>query len=175
MTHAVPTIDVSERPASSIKRFSVFFLVRRLFGVFRQQRHNTRSFDGLDETGHTATGAGQRTLGRHVLTERDDGSLRCVACFLCETACPAGCIHIEAEEVRDTPVEREKRPRVFEIDFLRCAFCGLCVDVCPSEALIMSNDAEFTFTNRPSAVLSIDRLRHNGPIEDRDLGYRPYY
>jgi NADH-quinone oxidoreductase subunit I len=120
-------------------------------------------------------GYGERTRGRHILTTRDDGSLRCVACYMCETACPADCITIVAEEDPEATVEWEKRPLSFEIDLLRCVFCGYCVDACPKEALIMSRRHEMAFTNRDEAVVGIEDLQQKGPIEDQDLGYRPYY
>ncbi|KKK48223.1 hypothetical protein LCGC14_3147310, partial [marine sediment metagenome] len=55
---------------------------------------------------------------RHIITTKDDGSLRCVACYMCETACPADCIKIIAEEDPEATVEWEKRPLLFEIDLL---------------------------------------------------------
>lgn len=117
----------------------------------------------------------ERTRGRHILTTRDDGSLRCVACYMCETACPADCISIVAEEDPEATVEWEKRPLSFEIDLLRCVFCGYCVDACPKQALIMSRLHEMSFTTREEAVVGIDVLRQKGAIEDEDIGYRPYY
>ncbi len=116
-----------------------------------------------------------RTRGRHILTTKDDGSLRCVACYMCETVCPANCISIVAEEDPEAAVEWEKRPLSFEIDLLRCVFCGYCVDACPKEALVMSRRHEMAFVTRDEAVVGIEQLRQKGPIEDEDLGYRPYY
>ncbi|MCD4751250.1 MAG: NADH-quinone oxidoreductase subunit I [Thermoanaerobaculales bacterium] len=117
----------------------------------------------------------ERLRGRHILITRDEGELRCVACFMCETACPADCIHIEAEEDPSAEVEWEKRPVVFEIDLLRCIFCGLCVDACPKEAIVMSRTHELAFARREEAIVGIDQLRQTGAMEDQDLGYRPYF
>ncbi|MDM7916632.1 MAG: NADH-quinone oxidoreductase subunit I [Candidatus Eisenbacteria bacterium] len=76
-----------------------------------------------------------RIKGRHRLTVREDGSPKCVACFMCQTACPARCIHIVAEE--SPTAAFEKRPEVFDIDMLRCVFCGYCVEACPEDAIRM--------------------------------------
>ena len=78
----------------------------------------------------------ERNRGLHRLMLRDDGHVRCVACMLCPTVCPAHCITIVPEE---TGNNNEKRPRIFEIDELRCVVCGLCVEACPCDAIRMDS------------------------------------
>lgn len=85
---------------------------------------------------------GDRFKGKHVLTIKDDGTLRCTSCMLCATNCPADCIHIVAANNDDPTVE--KAPVSFEIELLRCVFCGFCEEACPVDAIRLTGNYEMS-------------------------------
>ena len=101
-----------------------------------------------------------RFKGNHILTVKQDGSLRCTACMLCATNCPADCIRITAAEHDDPTVE--KYPISYEIDILRCVFCGFCEEACPVDAIRMGPEWQTPAVNGAPFVYDI-----------RHLAYRP--
>ncbi len=113
----------------------------------------------------------KRYRGIHVLTQRTDGTPKCVACYMCATVCPAECIYIEAGERPEKTIE--KYPTRFEIDLLRCVYCGFCVDACPEEAIIMSRENDLVGTTRAELIIDRDRLMDRGKLVGYGTGYRP--
>ena len=98
-----------------------------------------------------------RWRGRHRLNKRDDGTVKCVACMCCATACPSECIHIVARERTDGVDEKE--PAVFEVDLFRCVYCGMCVEACPCNAILMdTQDMTFCEYSPDKFVAGKERL-----------------
>jgi len=101
--------------------------------------------------------------GLHRLVPRVDGRPRCVACYMCATACPAQCIYIEAAEVEGDPIE--KWPTRFVIDELRCVVCGFCVEACPKDAIRMDTGLHPPPTyERTGQVYDEKRLLRGPPV-----------
>ena len=112
--------------------------------------------------------------GLHVLPADDDGNIRCVACKLCEVACPTQAISIVAEADDDYAIER--RPKVYNIDFMRCVFCGFCVEACPCDALRMGMKYELASYDRAGLVHTMDvffdpNVRSNAPRDNANFLY----
>lgn len=123
---------------------------------------DSNAIDTLEYPEEQPRDISERYRGLHRLTHREDETIACVACFMCATACPASCIHIEATQREDG--EDEKMPQRFAIDTLECVFCGYCVEACPCDAIRMDTGIfSLIGNNREDFVLEKEQLlAHRG-------------
>jgi len=169
-------VNVRERDAH-FGLYEKSFLPEIAKGIGITMKHVVKNLFGSEETKYTRTVSypeqkveyPERFRGQHRLVPREDGTPRCVACFMCSTACPSRCISIVAEESEDSHIE--KRPRSFEIDMLKCIFCGLCVEACPEDAIRMDTGLHAdAVTNRADAIHGkVDLLIKLGRKEQKSL------
>ncbi len=94
--------------------------------------------------------------GVHRLNKDSEGRVKCVACFLCATACPAHCIDIIG--VESPWPDREKYPESFTIDELRCIFCGMCEEACPVDAIELTSLCDLTGRSREEMIFDKEKL-----------------
>lgn len=98
----------------------------------------------------------QNYRGVHRLNRDEDGRVKCVACFMCQTACPAHCIHIEgAASPWD---DREKYPVKFDLDELRCIYCGMCEEACPVDAIELTYTYDIVGMTRQEMIFDKEKL-----------------
>ena len=82
----------------------------------------------------------------------------CIACGLCQSACPNETIRITTEMVTDPETGKSKRRLVlYQYDLGSCMFCHLCVNACPTGAIRFSTDFEHAVYTRGKLVKTLNK------------------
>lgn len=134
-----------------------FTLKKMVYNIFNQKKMPTLNYP------EEKYEYGPRFKGNHVLTVKKDGSIRCTACMLCATNCPAQCIKITAAEHDDPTVE--KFPISYEIDVLRCVYCGFCEEACPVDAIRMGPEWQTAGLNGSKFAYDIQQLAYRPQLK----------
>ncbi|HVT29751.1 MAG TPA: NADH-quinone oxidoreductase subunit I [Lacipirellulaceae bacterium] len=100
----------------------------------------------------------QQYRGVHRLNRDEQGRVKCVACMLCATACPANCIAIEAAPAPPEWSDRDKFPAAFVLDELRCIYCGMCEEACPVDAIELTHIYDVVGETRKQMVYDKEKL-----------------
>ncbi len=97
--------------------------------------------------------------GKHALI-RDPRTkqAKCVACMRCATVCPSRCIRIRFSKDEETGARKLES---YEIDALRCIFCGYCEEVCPVNAVVLTEEYEYSDYTRDPFYFDMERLLQN--------------
>lgn len=159
------TINISKKYTAKQKAYIPAILtglritMKHFIRGFFFRKHNTIMYPEVKRD------YSDRFRGLHFISVDKNKTENCTACFLCETVCPAECIHIVADEREDEDnvygVKKEKKPVSFDIDTLRCCFCGFCEEACPKDAIKMSGNYEMAVGARDNAIVDLDFLKRD--------------
>ena len=109
------------------------------------------------ENRHTTLHIPERHRAMLVMPHDEEGNNRCVACGLCQMACPNGTIRLttETREVEDG--KKRKFLVKYEYNLGSCIFCQLCVNACPHDAIRFTNDFENAVFQKEKLVLTLNK------------------
>lgn len=114
-----------------------------------------------------------RHRGRLIMPQDAEGNNKCIACKLCEMACPNGTIKVVQKTIE---TENGKKKRVLDdyiYDLGECMFCELCVNACPHEAIKFVNDFENSTFGRDKLVLHLDKEKFEPALPNIEDGGTP--
>lgn len=98
-----------------------------------------------------------RFRGTLTMPHNTENEHRCVACGLCQAACPNGTITVTSETTQTEDGKKKKILAKYEYDLGACIFCQLCVNACPHNAITFDHIFEHAVFDRNKLVLQLNR------------------
>ncbi|KAA6349435.1 NADH-quinone oxidoreductase subunit I [termite gut metagenome] len=98
-----------------------------------------------------------RFCGTLTMPHNEKNEHRCIACGLCQTACPNGTIGVISETIEWETGKKKRVLSQYRYDLGTCLFCRLCVNACPHNAIAFDQVFEHAVFNRTKLVFTLNR------------------
>lgn len=97
-----------------------------------------------------------RFRGTLVMPHDENNQHKCVACGLCQMACPNDTINVISEMVTDEEGKKKKVLVKYQYDLGSCMYCQLCVTACPHDAIKFDNSFEHAVFDRSKLIKTLN-------------------
>ena len=93
-----------------------------------------------------------RFRGHIELVGNEEGKSLCIACGMCQRACPSGCITVAGKKPEGS---KKKVVSKYILDFTTCSLCGSCVESCKFSAIRFSMDYNLASTRKEDYIFDL--------------------
>ena len=93
------------------------------------------------------------------MPHNENNEHKCIACGLCQMACPNDSITVTSEMVTTEDGKKKKQLVRYEYNIGQCMFCNLCVTACPQDAIRFNQEFENAVFDKSKLIL---QLNHPG-------------
>lgn len=101
----------------------------------------------------------ERFRGNLIMPHNEYNEHRCIACGLCQMACPNDTIEVVSKIIETEEGKKKKILQTYHYDLGSCMFCQLCVTVCPHDAITFCQEFEHAVFDRNKLQIV---LNHEG-------------
>lgn len=133
-----------------------------------------KSTEQYPENRKTTLHVAQRHRGRLVMKRGENGAVKCVACTMCEKACPNDTIKIVSQMVTNEEGKKKRQLVDYQYDLGDCMFCELCVNACNFDAIEFTNDFENSVFDRNKLILHLDKEHYESSLPNILNGGAPF-
>ena len=97
-----------------------------------------------------------RFRGTLTMPHNERNEHHCIACGLCQIACPNDTIKVTSEMIETEDGKKKKILAKYAYDLGSCMFCQLCVTACPHGAITFATDFEHAVFDRTKLVKTLN-------------------